>query len=230
MARPLTFFTSLVANGSSLHHWRLKISLGIFLAITIVKVSSVLYFFTLSGDFFAVLLSPVLDGFDQLLSSALSTVEVERAVNKSLLYQEFFRERNYLWKNLENAENQTQGRWVRSKYAIHCAMRPPIRWFLYVSSWLTFPLSEDKRADGDVGEHDDDVDDDGDGNGVGRHEVLVADVFVDQTSPETSLHHARRDLGLETPGSEPATADAAGKTSCDRVRNLMFRPRTFKGL
>ena len=143
VARPLTLFTSLVANGSSLHHWRLKLDLVIYLAIVIVKVLSVFVLFH------------------------------------------------------------------------------PLMWFLNVLSWLTFPLSEDKRADGDVGEHDDDVDDDGDGNGVGRHEVLVADVFVDQTSPETSLHHARRDLGLETPGSEPATADAAGKTSCDRVINLM---------
>ena len=49
-----------------------------------------------------------------------------RTVDKSLRHQEFFQERNYLWKNLGKAENQTGGRGARSKYAIHCAMRTPI--------------------------------------------------------------------------------------------------------
>ena len=31
-----------------------------------------------------------------------------------------------LWENLRNAENRTWDRRARSKYAIHCAMRPPI--------------------------------------------------------------------------------------------------------
>ena len=68
--------------------------------------------------FFAVLLSPVLDGFNQLLSSLHSPLSKQCALSINLYDIK-------IWKNLGNAENRTRGRWVRSKYAIHCAMRPP---------------------------------------------------------------------------------------------------------
>ena len=48
-----------------------------------------------------------------------------RAVDKSLQHQEFSEREIISEKNLGNAENRTRGRWVRSKYAIHCAMQPP---------------------------------------------------------------------------------------------------------
>jgi len=73
----------------------------------------------------------------------------------------------------------------------------------------TFPLRKDESANGDVGEHDDDVDDDGDGNGVGGHKVLVADVLVDEPPPQPLLQLPGRDLHVDAPGPEPAAAHAA---------------------
>ena len=56
------------------------------------------------------------------------------------------------------------------------------------------PIRENESSDGDVGEHDDDVHDDGDGDGVGGHEVLVADFFVDQPASQLFAENARRNL------------------------------------
>ena len=84
--------------------------------------------------FFAVLLSPVLDGFDQLLSSLHCPLSKQCALSINLYDIK-------IWKNLGNAENRTWGRWVRSKYAIHCAMRPPPQ-ICEAFVWLFFwPLS-----------------------------------------------------------------------------------------
>ena len=44
------------------------------------------------------------------------------------------------------------------------------------------PAGEDEGSDGDVGEHDDDVDDDGDRNGVGGHKFFIAGCFINLIS------------------------------------------------
>ena len=66
-----------------------------------------------------------LDGFDQLLSFALSTPIV---VDKSLLHRSFWR------KKLVNPNNWTRGRWARSMNAIHWAMCSPFTQIVYIQS------------------------------------------------------------------------------------------------
>ena len=87
---------------------RLKVELRL---LGIEKVSTII-----AGVFFAVLLSPVLDGFDQpiKLYCTVLMLSINSATSK--------RNRKNL---LGNAEIRTRGSWVTERERYHCAMPPP---------------------------------------------------------------------------------------------------------
>ena len=74
-------------------------------------------------------------GLTNLLSFiALSLVSIDLATSR--------REKKSLWKNFGNAKIQNRGSVARSKYAIHCAMRPPPLVTLFAfGAWQNCPNS-----------------------------------------------------------------------------------------
>ena len=77
---------------------------------------------------------PVVDGFDRHYQPSVH-LPLSRTINKSLEHRIYFYP-NSPEKNFRNAENRTQGCWVRSANATSVLCRPQLRPFFSVKLWL----------------------------------------------------------------------------------------------
>ena len=98
----------------------------------------------LRNTFFAILLSQVLDGFEpqhcppsKQCSCHLISANIPKLIPRE---------------KISGAENRTQGSGERSKYAIHCAMRPPYNkttypiFYLYIISFIPIKKIESRKT------------------------------------------------------------------------------------